>query len=421
MKASISKGSISGRITAPSSKSYTIRGLFCAAMAKGESEIIRPLGSDDTEAAFEVLSKIGVRIERRKDSWRVSGGDFHKPETDLFCHESALTIRFMTAIASLVPGRCRLIAAPSLARRPIEPLLEALVRLGVNCHFQSEPPAVVVNGTGHIGNTVSLAGNVSSQFVSALLLVSPFADKGMTILITTPLESQSFVIMTLECLKVFGVEVEASNDLRTLRTLGQQYRAAKYLVEGDWTSASYFLALGALGGEVIVDNLNPDSLQGDKCLTGFLKQMGAEVTISGNSVRVKGTKLKAIDADLNECIDLLPTMAVLCSFAKGESRLTGIARARFKESNRIAAVRDGLERMGIKAVESEESLTITGGNPKGAVIDSQNDHRIAMAFSLLGVLAGGTTIEKAECVGKTFPGYWEALQSIGGEVKLDEK
>ena len=419
MRVSISKSRISGRITAPSSKSYTIRGLFCAAMARGESEIVRALGSDDTEAAFDVLSKIGVRIDRKKDSWRVSGGDFHEPETDLFCHESALTIRFMTAIASVVPGRCRLTAAPSLARRPIEPMVEALVRLGVDCHYQ--PPVVVVNGTRHIGNITSLAGNVSSQFVSALLLISPFADKGMTIRITTPLESQSFVIMTLECLKVFGVEVEASDNLRTFRTVGQHYRPARYLVEGDWTSASYFLALGALGCDVTVDNLNPESLQGDKCLTRFLKQMGAEVTISGNSVRAKGTKLKSIDADLTECIDLLPTMAVLCAAATGESRLTGIARARLKESNRIAAVREGLERMEIRVVESEESLTITGGNPKGSVIDSKNDHRIAMAFSVLSVLAGGTTIDRAECVGKTFPEYWEALQSIGGEVKLDEK
>ena len=418
MKAVISKSKVTGKVVAPSSKSYTIRGLFCAALTNGKSEIIRPLDSEDTEAAFEVLSKIGVRIEKNPGSWTVSGGVFHPPESDLFCRESALTIRFMTAIAALVPGQSRLIAAPGLARRPIQPLVEGLKQLGVGCRFQNDPFAVIVDGTRSFSGSTSLSGDVSSQFISALLLISPYARGGMTINITTPLESQSFVIMTLECLKAFGVDVDASTDLREFSTKNQVYRPTKYIVEGDWTSASYFLALGALGGRITVDNLNPDSLQGDKCLTGFLKQMGAEVHVDSNLVTVKGNKLKVINADLNECIDLLPTMAVLCAVADGESRLTGISRARMKESNRVSAVSEGLEKMGISVAESEDMLAITGGNPKPAVIDSKNDHRIAMAFSLLGLIAGGTVIERAECVAKTYPDYWKVLKSIGAEVKL---
>lgn len=421
MRVSISKSEISGQVIAPSSKSYTIRGLFCAALAKGESEIIHPLGSDDTEASLDVLSKAGVHIHQQKDSWQVSGGNFHQPETDLFCRDSALTIRFMTAIASIIPGQCRLTAGHSLGRRPIEPLIQALRQLGVDCHYQAKPACVVVNGTKLTGGITSLSGDVSSQFVSALLLISPFVSEGMSIRITTPLESQSFVLMTLECLKLFGIEVKTSADLREFKTAGQVYQPAKYMVEGDWTSASYLLALGALGGEVTVDNLNPESLQGDKCIVGFLKKMGAVVTLDRNSVRVKKSRLKAIKADLTDCIDLLPTMAVLAAAAEGQSQFTGVARARLKESNRISAVREGLEKMRIKVAEEEDGLTITGASPKGAVIDSKNDHRIAMAFSLLGILAGDTTIEQAECVSKTYPDFWKTLQSIGGEVKTDEQ
>ena len=408
-------------MTAPSSKSYTIRGLFCAALAKGASEIIHPLSSDDTGAAIDVLSKVGICFSQQKDSWQVNGGNFHNPGADLFCRDSALTFRFMTAIASIIPGQCRLTASRSLGLRPIEPLIQALQQLGVDCHYEAKPASVVVNGNKLAGWITSLPGDISSQFVSALLLISPFADKGMTIRVTTPLESQSFVLMTLECLKLFGVEVKASADLREFKNAGQTYKPARYIVEGDWTSASYLLALGALGGEVTVDNLNPESLQGDKCIIGFLKEMGAEVILDRNSVRVKKSRLKAIKADLTDCIDLLPTMAVLAAAAEGQSQFTGVARARLKESNRISAVREGLERMGIKVAEEEDRLTITGASPKGAVIDSKNDHRIAMAFSLPGILAGGTTIAQAECVGKTYPEFWETLKSIGGEVKIDEQ
>ncbi len=421
MRVSISKSTISGHAIAPSSKSYTIRGLFCAALAKGDSEIIHPLASDDTGASIDVLTKVGVRVVQQQDSWQISGGNFRKPEVELFCRDSALTFRFMTAIASIIPGQCHLTAGLSLGRRPIEPLIQALQQLGVDCHYQVKPSGVVVNGTKLAGGITSLSGDISSQFVSALLLISPFATEGMAIRITTPLESQSFVLMTLECLKLFGIEVKASSDLRELKTVGQVYRPAKYIVEGDWTSASYLLALGALGGNVIVGNLNPESLQGDKCIIGFLKDMGAMVTIDHNSIRVKKSRLKAIQANLNDCIDLLPTLAVLAAVAEGQSQFRGVARARLKESNRISAVKEGLERMGIKDAEAEDKLNITGASPKGAIIDSKNDHRIAMAFSLLGILAGGTTIEQAECVSKTYPKFWETLKSIGGEVKIDEQ
>lgn len=419
MRVSISKSEVRGIVKAPSSKSYTLRGLMCAALAQGKSEVLAPLGSDDTEAALAVLSKIGVGVSQKKNSWQVTGGKFREPRTDLFCGESAATLRFMTAIGSLVPGKCRLTAGPSLSRRPVKPLVAALRQLGVKVACQGEVAPVVVEGNGLSGGITELPGDISSQFVSALLLVAPFAEKGVKIWLSTPLESKPYVLMTVDCLEVFGIKVGFSADLRQFEVTRQTYKPAKYRVEGDWSSASYLLALGAVSGEVTVTNLNLDSLQGDRMIVNFLEDMGASVDIKMGSVTVKMSRLRAIKADLSDCIDLLPTMAVLAAVADGVSEFVGVERARLKESNRISSVRDGLEGMGVKTEEERNRLTIAGSRPKGTAIDSRNDHRIAMAFSILGTVAGKTVIEGAECVAKTFPEFWDELKNIGGEVQID--
>ena len=421
MRASISKSKIIGKVVAPASKSYTIRGLMCAALSNGESEIIRPLISDDTVAAIDVLSKVGISTIEDEDSWQVAGGKFREPNTDLFCHESAATLRFMAAICSIVPGKCPLTSSPSLARRPINNLLQALGQLGVECNYQDGDTSIIVNGGRLKGGIVELSGNISSQFVSALLLISPFAEEGTKIRLTTPLESQPFVLMTLECLRAFGITVSFTRDLREFETLKQAYKPAKFVVEGDWSSASYLLALGTLAGEVEVENLNPESLQGDKIILNFLKDMGASVTVGKNSVTVRESRLRAIKANLSDCIDLLPTMVVLAAAADGVSEFTGIDRARLKESNRVSALREGLERMNIKVTEERNRLTVIGSPARGVVIDSKGDHRIAMAFSLLGPVVGEIIIDGAECVSKTYPEFWDTLESIGGEVKTDGK
>ncbi|MBI2868210.1 MAG: 3-phosphoshikimate 1-carboxyvinyltransferase [Chloroflexi bacterium] len=417
MIASISKSGINGAVAAPPSKSYTIRALMCAALAGGHSEIMSPLYADDTEAAIDVLGRVGVGITRESDSWLVSGGNLREPAGDLFCRDSAATLRFMTAVSALIPGRCRLTAGASLSRRPVQPLLQALGQLGVQCASRDGFPPVTVEGGPLKGGTVALSGNISSQFVSALLLVAPLCREGLSIKLTTALKSEPYVRMTLACQESFGVRAAAGPGRFIIAP--QAYRPARYEVEGDWSSASYFLALGALCGQVTVKNLDPDSLQGDKCLLGLLRELGAPVTAGPGTVTVRRAKLRAIKADLADCIDLLPTAAVLAAAAEGTTVLTGIAAARLKESDRVAAVRDALARMGIETKENEDSFEITGGAPHGAVIDPRGDHRIAMAFSVLGTAAGDTTIEQAECVAKTFPEFWGILEKIGGQLTLD--
>jgi len=419
MKVSIRRSEVNGRVSAPSSKSYTIRGIMCAALARGESEILNPLISDDNQASRNVLCQVGSRIHQWGDRWQVIGGNFHKPDTVLFCGESAATLRFMTAICSLIPGECRLTAGASLSKRPVKPLVQALRQLGVNCSCQGDVAPVIVDGGGLKGGLVELPGDISSQFISAILLISPFADEGVKIRLTTPLESKPFVLMTIDCLEQFGIKVEFSHDLREFEVGKQTFEPAKYRVEGDWSSASYLLALGAVAGEVKVENINPASWQGDKVILNFLRDMGASVKTNRDSVTVRKSRLNAIRADLSDCIDLLPTMAILAAVADGVSEFVGIERARIKESDRVSAVRQGLERMGITVGEERNRLTIQGSKPKGSLIDPRDDHRIAMAFSILGLLTGETIINNAECVSKTFPGFWDVLKNLGSEVEVN--
>jgi 3-phosphoshikimate 1-carboxyvinyltransferase len=419
MRALISRSTVRGKAEAPSSKSYTLRGLMCAALAKGQSEIERPLYADDSEAGRDVLQKIGVGITEKGGSWIVSGGHFREPDSELYCRDSAGTLRFMTAICSLVPGICRLTAGPSLSRRPILPLLTALRKLGVNCYSDDSKALVTVEGDRLQGGETGLPGDVSSQLVSALLLIAPLAEKGISLELTPPVESTPYIRMTIDCMKQFGVKVEHSLDFIHYTVSPQAYKPAKYRVEGDWSSASYLLALGAVAGEVEVSNLNRSSRQADRQIWILLNRMGADIHAGDNSVRVRKSALKAVKADLSDCIDLLPTMAVLAAAAQGVSELTGVSRARLKESDRVAAVKEGLKRMGISVREEKDTMFITGAVPRGAVIDSMGDHRIAMAFSILGVLAGDTIIEGAGCVGKTYPEFWNVLKSLGGKVALD--
>jgi 3-phosphoshikimate 1-carboxyvinyltransferase len=442
MKADIPKSEVRGKVDVPSSKSMTIRALMCAALSRGTSEIVHPLVSEDTDAAAAVLGQIGVGVKKDNDLWRVAGGSLRVPQQDLYCGESATTLRFMMTICSLIPGKHRLTGGPSVSNRPVKSLVEAMKMLGIKASMENKnTPPVTIEGGAFKGESTELPGNISSQFISALLLIAPFTPREINIRLTTPMTSKAYVLMTLWCLKQFGINVQTSFDKFVVRR--QRYQPARLEVEGDWSSASYFLALGAACGEVEVDNLSAASLQGDRVILDFLRNMGAAVRVTGESVTVSPGELKAINADFSDCIDLLPTVAVLAALAKGKSILTGIERARIKESNRVTAVRENLKKLGIEVTETKDRLVITGlKTPKPVdeskmeeaakdekkaeearapvTIDSYADHRIAMAFGVLGAALGGVTINGAECVGKTFPTFWEMMRKVGVKVETHE-
>jgi 3-phosphoshikimate 1-carboxyvinyltransferase len=444
MKISVHKSALKGKVRVPSSKSLTIRGLMCAALCRGTSEIVHPLVSEDTSAAADVLGKIGVGVQKGNDVWRVTGGSLRAPGGELHCGESATTMRFMIAICSLIPGTHTLVGGPSLTQRPVKSLVEALRRLGIKSTLggKTTPPVTIEGGTMR-GGLTEIPGNISSQFISALLLIAPFTQKVMSIKLTTPMTSTPYVLMTLWCLKKFGINVR--REAIRFVVPRQRYLPTRLEVEGDWSSASYFLALGALSEEgVTVENLSTATLQGDRVILDLLRRMGATVRIAGNAVTVSAGALKAIRADLSDCIDLLPTVAVLAALADGKSELTGIERARIKESNRVAAVREGLQKLGVEVNEDAGRLTIIGLKtpkkveegkeegetekdkeaetaipppPESVLINSHSDHRIAMAFSVFGASEGGVVIDGAECVAKTFPDFWESFQSVGGKLE----
>jgi 3-phosphoshikimate 1-carboxyvinyltransferase len=421
MKATISKSIIKGSVNVPPSKSLTIRVLMCAALSAGESEIINPLVSDDTDAAAAVLKQVGADIRKSNGVWKVTGGKLHADKKEIYCGESAATLRFMTAICATIPGCHRLVGGPSLSKRPVGELVNALQKLGVKISATTSGTLTVeIEGGSLPGGTTEIPGNVSSQFISALLLASPLAQREVTINLTTTLTSQPYALMTLWCLKQFGVNIKQKKNEFIIAP--QKYAPAKINIEGDWSSASYFLALGALSEEgVTICNLNPSSLQGDRALLDFLRKMGAKIEVSGTDVTVSRHTLKGIRADLSDCIDLLPTVAALAALAQGKTELTGIRQARLKESNRVAAIREGLTKLGIAISEDENRLIINGGkftsqNP--VIIRSHSDHRVAMGFSILGAASGNMVIDGAECVSKTFPTYWDEFKKIGAEVEL---
>jgi 3-phosphoshikimate 1-carboxyvinyltransferase len=470
----IQKGEIFGKIKAPGSKSYTHRGLVLAALARGKSKIISPLSSDDTEATIDCLRKIGIKIKKRKDIWEVKGGKFLPPKSPLFCRESGTTLRLMTAVCALVKGKCILTGEKSLMKRPIKPLLEALKKLGVKCALK-ENSIIIENNftpleknslTGFIGGKTEIRGDISSQFISALLLVAPFAKKEVEIKLTTPLESKPYLLMTIEAQRKFWVKVNYAKDLRKFLVKKQNYKPTEYFVEGDWSSAAPFLAAGIIGGEVEVENLNLKSFQADREIIKVLKKMGGSVKVKRASILAEKSELKAIKFNIKDCPDLFPIICILAAVAKpgsristrfaalsrlrpvvkfglpsaskcfasqntcpnsttgrrrdveislsgkGKSEISGVERLKLKESNRLEEMRQGLNKMGIMAYLKKERFFIEGGKPRGGVVDSK-DHRIAMAFAVLGLAAEGKTIIKnAECVSKSFPEFFKVLNNL---------
>ena len=413
MSVTVKPSAVSGAVTAPPSKSVTHRALVLAALAEGRSRIRNPLTADDTEATTCVLAQLGVEVTRGGD-WLVEGGHLSAPAEALHCGESGTTLRLMTAVCALANGDSTLTGGPSLTSRPVGPLLDALRQLGVKSRSRGGLPPVTVAGGGVEGGEARLPGSVSSQFVTALLTVAPLARSRIKIRLTTRLESKPYVAMTVDAMRAFGVEAEHSGDMTRLTAPLKSYRATDLTVEGDWSSAAYPLTAGALAGEATVRGLNPSSTQADRAILPLLSEMGADVKTRSDEVRVGASPLRGIEADLSDCPDLFPIVSALCAAAEGESHLTGLARLRFKESDRVAAMADGLTRIGAEVRFDADSATIRGGALHGAEVTPWGDHRVAMSLAVLALRAGETKISDAGCVNKSYPGFWRDLADIGG-------
>lgn len=419
-------GPINASVTLPGSKSITNRALLLAALAEGDSRLISPLHSDDTFYMVSALRELGVLIEE------TSGGDFlvhgtggklQAPDKIIFLGNSGTTVRFLTAAACLAPAGTDVVldGVARMRERPIRDLLGALLTLGVNAESVNGhgcPPVRVRGGSGLPGGSCRLRGDVSSQFLTALLQVAPYAAQDVQIEIIEELISKPYIDITQSVMRSFGVEMQNDAYRRLTVEAGQRYAGREYAIEADASNASYFLAAAAVtGGSVTLENLGSESIQGDVRFVDVLERMGCSV-VRGEKLSLTGpTQIRGIEADLTAIPDTAQTLAVVAAFADGPSHLTGLASLRVKETDRLKAITTELSKLGVCVDEGRDDWTITpplDGIYIGTEIDTYDDHRMAMSFAVAGLRIPGITINDPGCVAKTFPDFWERWEEAFG-------
>ena len=400
-------------VRVPGSKSLTNRALVCASLAIGPATISGALVADDTEAMAGCLRGLGAGIRFQGDEIAVRG--MGRPEArraTLDCRQSGTTARFVLPVAALGTGTYVVDGAEQLRRRPMGPTVEALRALGATVEGESLP--ITVTASGLRGGTVVVRADASSQFVSGLLLAGPLCDDGLVVEIDGPAVSRPYFDLTVEVMRAFGASVSAAGDDR-FTVAPVAYRAAQYAVEPDASAAVYFWAAAAVtGGRVTVEGIGSATAQGDARFVDVLERMGAVVERTPTSITVRGGELRGIDVDLADLPDTAVTLAVVAAFASSPTTVRGVGFIRGHESDRIAATASELGRVGVRVDVTDDGWVIHPGAVRPAVVESYDDHRMAMALALLGLRADGIRVADPQCVAKTFPGYWEVLDSLHG-------
>jgi 3-phosphoshikimate 1-carboxyvinyltransferase len=413
---------IKAEIAVPGSKSITQRALIAAALADGVSNLTGPLESEDTRYTAAALEQMGVMVEKGRDKWTVNGngGLIATPDKEIFLGNNGTATRFLTSVAALGSGTFRINGDARMAERPILPLIHALQGWEVDIASINNNgcPPLLIKANGLSGGKTTLPAGKSSQYLSSLLLVGPYARKEAELDVEGEILSLPYVFMTLAVMEAFGIRVEANEALNSFRIPRGIYRAMDYAVEGDASNASYFYAAAAVtGGEVTVPNVPVPSLQGDAAFVALLARMGCQVNKTGEGLTVSGPEeLKGITIDMGDMPDVVPTLAVVASRAKGRTTIKNIAHLRIKECDRLHVMAVELAKMGARVQELEDSLIIEGKDPDapmhGAAINTYNDHRIAMSFAVAGLAVPGVKILGEECVAKSFPDFWERFSLL---------
>lgn len=409
-------------VTMPGSKSYTNRALLLATLTKNPVTIKNPLFSDDTMAMIDCLQTLGIKIEVKDNTIAVLGSIY---DVDITPHTlnakiSGTTIRFMLALATLLPGKTILDGDEGLQKRPIANLIDGLQQLGAKISYIGTPnhPPLAVEPAKILSREVLLKGNISSQYTSAMLMIAPLIG-GLQIKIIGDQTSKPYIDMTIDSMKQFGVEV-TNEQYQMYHVPEGEYKQHEYVVEGDYSSAGYFFAIAALTKSTItVHNLNPESAQADRKFLDILAEMGNQITYGKDFVTVKGNGVSSLAVTMEACPDQVQTLAVLAAFAKGTTKISGIRSLRVKETERVVALQNELQKMGIQSDATDNTIAIYGGTPTPAFINTYGDHRMAMAFAVAGTKLPGMQIENPSVVNKTFPSFWDTLTSLG--VKLEEK
>jgi len=417
---------LNATVRVPGSKSLTNRALLIASLANGTTYLTNALFSDDSRYFAKALQTLGfdVQLDEQNFSMTVTGlgGKIPAKKAELFIGNAGTAARFLSAFLTLGNGEYILDGEPRMRERPIGDLVEALEQLG--CDIQPLEkvesgklvcPPVKIKATGLKGGRTTIAGDISSQFLSALLMVAPYAQKSIEISLFTDLNSKPYVDMTIAIMKDFGVEIERDEYSRFTIYPSSYSPITNYQIESDASAASYFFAAPAIcGGTVKVENISRESVQGDVNFVDVLKKMGCTVDENDNSILVtRSSSLHGVDVDMRDIPDTAQTLAAVAPFADSPTRIRGIASARVKETDRVHATCVELDRLGVRVEEHEDGMTIYPVEKmRNASILTYNDHRMAMAFSLIGLRFDGVTIENPSCVTKTFPNYFEVLETL---------
>ncbi len=410
---------LNATVRVPGSKSLTNRALLIASLASGTTRITNALFSDDSKYFANALKKLGfaVLLDEGNHEMTVAGlgGEIPATKAELFIGNAGTAARFLSAFLALGHGEYILDGEPRMRERPIGDLIDALHQLGVEMEATNNCPPVEIFAKGLPGGKTKIAGNISSQFLSALLMVAPYAGSPIEIELITDLNSKPYVDMTIAIMEDFGVEIERQNYERFIIHPASYLPITDYPIESDASAASYFFAAPAIcGGTVRIENISRNSKQGDIAFLDVLKQMGCIIGEMVDSIRVtRHTSLAGLDVDMRDIPDTAQTLAVIAPFASSPTRIRGIESARVKETDRVSAACNELRRLGVQVEEHEDGMTIYPCQTfKPAHIQTYKDHRMAMAFSLIGLRFDGVTIENPSCVSKTFPNFFEVLDGL---------
>lgn len=404
----------------PGSKSLTQRALIAAALAEGESRLNGALESEDTEYSSNALIQMGVEIQKESE-WVIhgKGGRIGATDDPVYLGNNGTATRFLTSVASLGNSTFTIDGDSRMYERPIGPLMQALKGWGVDISSSrgTDCPPLLISGNGLAGGKTVLPEGKSSQYLSSLLLVAPYARQPAFLRVEGEVLSKPYVAMTLAVMADFGIFVENSPDFSSFSIPQGCYRAREYQIEGDASNASYFWAAAAVtGGKVTVTNVPVPSLQGDAMLVPLLGRMGCEVTQSGGGITLQGAdRLEGITVDMGDMPDVVPTLAVVAAFAEGKTLIKNIAHLRIKECDRLTAVVTELRKIGANVEEQEDAMIIHGeggAGLKGAVIETYEDHRMAMSMAVAGLRVPGVQITGEKCVAKSFPDFWQRFSLL---------
>ena len=400
----------------PGSKSITHRALIAASLAKGESLLKNFLECEDTVYTAETLKKLGVDIFFEGETLHVvgTGGKFH-PVTqrkELYLGNSGTSFRLLLSVVALGNGEFVMTGTPRMLTRPIGALVTALNRLDgdASCLEQNSCPPVLIKAHGIRGGRTQIAGNQSSQYLSSLLLSGPCTEQGVEIEVTGELVSSPYVDITVDVMEQFGIQVERDGFRYFKIPSGQAYKAREFTIQGDASSASYFWAAAAVtGGAVTTENIHPfNTRQGDMGFLEVLERMGCRVERQSDRVIVHGGRLSGIEANMGDMPDMVPSLAAVALFAEGKTHIRNVHHLRIKESDRLHAIALEWGKLGAQVEETDDGLIIHGGvNLAGAEVAPHNDHRIAMSLAVIGLKVPGVKIQDEDCVGKSFPRFWQ--------------